>query len=285
MTDRRSLWSNGEIAHVSLRGQVDAARFVEGEVHRIIAPVADLCTAPGGARDRQLLLGEAFHVLDLQEGWCFGAALRDGYVGWVDAALFAPKQAEPTHVVIVSASYVKTTPGLKAMGQVTPVSFGSQVSVLSTSDGWAEVDWGQGTLPRTRYMPLPHLAPLDHLATDPVSVAERLLGTPYLWGGNSSFGIDCSGLVQAALLVCGNPCPGDSDQQETMLGTALTANTPVQRGDLFFWKGHVAMAVDNKTIIHANAHHMAVTLESVQGAISRIHAQGDGPLTSHKRLD
>ena len=285
MTDRRSLWSNGEVAHVSLRGQVDAARFVEGEVHLITAPLADLCASPRGARDRQLLQGESFLILDLRDGWFFGAALRDGYAGWVESALIAPRQGEPTHVVTAAASYAKTTPGLKAMGRVTPVSFGSRVCVLSTSNGWAKVDWGQGTIPQIRYIPLPHLAPIDHREADPVAVAERLLGTPYLWGGNSSFGIDCSGLVQAALLACGIPCPGDSDQQETTLGTALPANTPVRRGDLFFWKGHVAMAVDDKTLIHANAHHMAVACEGLQGAINRIHAQGDGPVTAHKRLD
>lgn len=285
MTDRRSLWSNGEVAHVSLRGQVDAARFVEGEVHLITAPLADLCASPRGARDRQLLQGESFLVLDLRDGWCFGAALRDGYVGWVESALVVPRQGEPTHVVTAAASYAKSTPGLKAMGRVTPVSFGSRVCVLSTSDGWAKIDWGQGTLTQIRYLPLPHLASIDHREADPVAVAERLLGTPYLWGGNSSFGIDCSGLVQAALLACGIPCPGDSDQQETTLGTALPANTPAQRGDLFFWKGHVAMAVDDKTLIHANAHHMAVTLEDLQDAIDRITAQGGGPVTSHKRLD
>ena len=132
-----------------------------------------------------------------------------------------------------------------------------------------------GAAPTAQGTCLPHLAPLDYLATNPVSVAERLLGTPYLWGGNSSFGIDCSGLVQAALLACGLPCPGDSDQQETTLGTTLPANTPAQRGDLFFWKGHVAMAVDNKTTIHANAHHMAVSLECLQDLTASM--RGDGP--------
>jgi len=123
------------------------------------------------------------------------------------------------------------------------------------------------------------------VADDPVTIATVLLGTPYLWGGNSAFGIDCSGLVQAACMVCGIACPGDSDMQAAGLGQLVTDGSPPRRGDLLFWKGHVAWVSGPDTILHANAHHMAVAYEGLVAAVARIAAQGGGPVTAHRRLD
>ena len=134
------------------------------------------------------------------------------------------------------------------------------------------------------YVPQVHLSKIGALLPDPVSVAELFIGTPYLWGGNSRLGIDCSGLVQAALLAGGMPCPGDSDQQMAALGTLLAPGTAPQRGDLLFWKGHVAMVVDAKTIIHATGHPMAVVFEPLESAIDRIKAQEGLGVSAHKRL-
>ncbi len=122
------------------------------------------------------------------------------------------------------------------------------------------------------------------MARDPVAVAERYLGAPYLWGGNSSFGIDCSGLVQAGCRACGMACPGDSDLQEAALGTPLAETSELRRGDLLFWRGHVAWVLDTQRILHANAHHMAVAIEGLKDAIARIAAEGGGPVTARKRL-
>ena len=166
------------------------------------------------------------------------------------------------------------------MGHVTPLSFGTRLVVLSEKDGWARIAWDGGQVTRDLYVPSQHLAPIDHIEPDPAAVADRLIGSPYLWGGNSSFGIDCSGLVQAALLACGTRCPSDSDLQEAAFPDATGT---YQRGDLLFWKDHVAMVTDATTMIHANAHHMAVAYEPIAAAITRIQAQGDGPVTSHKR--
>ena len=177
-------------------------------------------------------------------------------------------------------TYGKTSPGLKEMGGITSMPFACALPVLEIGSGWARVAWGRGTVPRDLFVPSQHLTPIQTLETDCVDVAEHLVGSPYLWGGNSAFGIDCSGLVQAALLACGIPCPGDSDLQEAAFPDA---HGPCQRGDLLFWKGHVAMVVDAETMIHANAHHMAVAYENINTAIARIEKQGDGPVTSHKR--
>ena len=278
--DRRLTPSNGRVAHVSLRGQVEVERFIEGEEFRLAAVVTDLLSRDG-ARERQLLRGETFVVLDLADGRAFGFAKKDGYCGWIDASTLvsAPKDV-PTHRVSVARSYGKSTPGLKTMGTITPLPFGAQLTVLDQEDGWARVAWGRGVAPRDLHVPEGHLASVDALEKDPAAVAQLFLGTPYLWGGNSSFGIDCSGLVQAALLACGIDCPGDSDMQQAL---GREVDGPLQRGDLLFWKGHVAMVVTEGRIIHANAHHMAVAYEGIDAAITRIEAQGDGPVTARRR--
>ena len=279
--DRRLTPSNGRVAHVSLRGKTEAEHFVEGEAHFVTTVVADLCSAPSGARDRQLLRGDVFVVLDLKEGWAFGYAEKDEYVGWVKTAdLISGPFPNLTHRVSCQMTYGKSTPGLKDMGQVTALPFGCTLSIVEEELGWARVAWMRGAIPRDIFVPSQHLLPFGTLEKDPVAIAERLIGSPYLWGGNSAFGIDCSGLVQAALLACSIPCPGDSDLQEAAFSDA---NSPYQRGDLLFWKGHVAMVVDADTLIHANAHHMAVAYENIEMAIARIANQGDGPVTSHKR--
>ena len=243
--------------------------------HQIIQPVVDLLGQPDGPRERQLIWGEQVTVEDDNNVWAQIIAAKDGYTGYVpSAALGAP--ARITHWVSALATHVYTQPDFKS-ADLRSLSFGSQVQVLSQGDRFAETPEG--------FIPSSHLSPLTTQMPDPVSVAELFLGTPYLWGGNSRLGIDCSGLVQASLLACGLPCPGDSGPQEQALGNYASPNgSGYQRGDLLFWKGHVAWVQDSETLIHANAYHMAVALEPLQPAIDRILDQGDGPVTAHKRL-
>ncbi|MBO9474598.1 C40 family peptidase [Shimia sp. R10_1] len=280
-TDRRLTPSTGKVAAEHLRGSVEAQTYVTPVAYRVAMVVTDLLSAPDGTRERQLLRGEVFHVIHKEMGMAFGYADKDGYVGWVDIGdvLSHPKQT-PTHRISAARSYAKSTPGLKAMGLVTPLPFGTRLVVLSEEDGWSRIAWDGGQVTRDLYVPASHLMAIDAIEPDATAVAERLIGTPYLWGGNSSFGLDCSGLVQAALHAVGLSCPGDSDLQEAAFEDATG---PYQRGDLLFWKGHVAMVTDANTLIHANAHHMAVAYEPIAEAITRIAAQGDGPVTSHKR--
>lgn len=284
MDPRETPW-NGRVAHVSLRGKVEAERFVEGEEHPVQSTVCDLLDKPGGSRERQLLRGESFIGLDVQDGYVFGFAARDRYCGWVESAAFPGAPSEPaTHRISVAHSYGKSTSGLKTKGRIINLSMGTRLALLDTEGDWSRAAWNRGAVPSDLFVPSQHLVPLQSTEPDPVAVAERLLGTPYLWGGNSAFGIDCSGLVQIACLACGIPCPGDSDQQAARLGVPLPVGTPPQRGDLLFWKGHVAWVVDDTRILHANARTMSVAYEDREAAIARIQAAGDGPVTAHKRL-
>lgn len=281
MTDRRSLWSNGIVAHTALQGIVPAERFTEGEVHRVTWPsVAALCRAPFGERDRELLWGQEFNVLDIHRGWAFGYALPDGYAGYVEAHMLAPSDTPATHRVSVRQTVALAEPDFKATRvEQIPLSLGSEVRVLASDEKWATI----ASAPHELHVPTRHLSPLDTPEHDPVSVAERLIGTPYVWGGNSAFGIDCSGLVQIACRACRIPCPGDSDQQRESLGRSLDPGTPLQRGDILFWKGHVGWVSGPDSLLHANAYHMAVASEPLGAALQRIADQGD-PVLRHARL-
>lgn len=260
-TDRRVLAANGRVAHVALQGQVAAARFVAPEWRRIGPPLADLRAAPGGARDRQLLHGARFGVLEIRDGWAFGLAEADGYVGHVAAAALAGGPAA-THWVAAPATHLYPAPDLRRE-PLMALSFGARLTVAGVAGAFARTDGGA-------FAPRVHLRPLGDWLADPVAAARQLLGTPYLWGGNSREGIDCSGLVQAALAATGRPCPGDSDQQAAALGRPLPAGSPPRRGDLVFWPGHVALVAGRGLLIHANAFHMAVAEEPLAAALARI---------------
>ena len=275
MSDRRRLLANARVAAAELRGQVDAPAYADGTARRVVVPVADLCAAPDGPRDRQLLYGAHVRVLEVAAGWAFGAATDDGYVGYLRAASLGDP-VEATHRVAVPATHLYPAPDLKRR-EALWLSLGARLRVVGQAGGFLETAEGL-------YVPAPHLRPLSEPFADPVAVAELLRGVPYLWGGNSAAGIDCSGLVQIACHAAGQPCPGDSDQQEAELGATLAPDTPPRRGDLYFWPGHVAWAVDGATLIHANAHAMAVACEPIDAALARIEAQGEGPLTRRARL-
>ncbi|WP_102224006.1 C40 family peptidase [Acidimangrovimonas sediminis] len=276
MRDRRLTPSNGRVAHVSLQGLVAAQNFVGGTWRRIAVPVADILTRPHGPRDRQILMGARVLVLETAEGFAFIQAERDRYVGYVREETLCP-DAAATHWVSAPATHLYPEPSIKHR-EIGLLSLGARLTITGEQGRFAETAEGA-------FVPVRHLTALGAWEDDPVAVAERFLGTPYLWGGDSYTGIDCSGLVQAAFLACGQPCPADSDLQEKGLGRPLTEGETPARGDLVFWKGHVALVSGPDRILHASAHPMAVVYEGLDAARERIRKAGEGEVTSVKRVE
>jgi cell wall-associated NlpC family hydrolase len=270
--DRRLTPHSGRVAHVSLSGLVNAP-LTEGLHAQVIVPVANLCDGPDGARDRQLLMGEAVTVIDREQGHVFVMSAKDGYCGWMAEGDLGQGPA-PTHWVASPGTHLYSEPRVQAREKMA-LSLGSRLAVIGSWGAWANTPHG--------FVPLRHLRTLGDWADDPVTVAESLLGTPYLWGGNSRFGLDCSGLVQLSMQCCGKACPGDSDMQMS-LGRLLPADAPLRRGDLVFWKGHVAMVVDRDRLIHANGHTMSVAHEGIKACVARISAGGGGLVMGRQRV-
>jgi cell wall-associated NlpC family hydrolase len=270
--DPRITPARPDLAARSLEGQVEAERFVDPTVCEVFDPRAPLRRAPipDAPLETEALKGERVAVYETtEEGWCWGQLESDGYVGWIPANALTTTVAEPTKKVSALSTLVFPAPNIK-VPPIEALPFGALVAVERLEGPFAVTTYGG-------FIPARHLAPLDRYETDYVAVAERFLDSPYLWGGKTHLGIDCSGLVQVAMTACGIACPRDSDMQEDKLGTsmsALGALSMPQRGDLIFWPGHVALVRDRKTIIHANAHHMAVAIEPLDQAIARIKEAG-----------
>jgi len=275
--DPRITPARPDLAAKHLEGKVSAARFVEGEEREVIDAQAPMRQAP--APDAPLLtealMGERIIVYDFNdEGWAWGQLADDHYVGWLPAnALLAPREA-PTHRVSALRTLAFPGPSIKLPPVAMP-PLGARLAVMREQQRFAVSSIG--------FLPTAHVTPIGAKATDFVAVAERFVGTPYLWGGKTNYGIDCSGLSQVALAACGISCPRDSDMQERTLGKPVADLLGLRRGDLIFWKGHMAIVRDEKTIVHANAHHMAVAIEPTMEAIARISAMGS-EVTSVKRL-
>ncbi len=276
MTDKRRFPARKSVAAAYLQGQVEAERFEQGRSMEVAMSLLDLRVSPDPTTplDTQLLAGEGFTVYDEipEMGLSWGQSERDGYVGYVFTEGLAEKSAAPKTAITALAAIVYVRPDLKSdlMGAY---SLGCAVEVVADAGDYAQ-------LHTDAFIPKPYLQPVE--TTDFVDIAERFLGVPYLWGGRSSYGIDCSALVQIAMQTVGLQAPRDSDMQLAELGAPVKA--PLQRGDLVFWKGHVGVMRDGETLLHANAHHMAVASEPLADAQARIAAKGDGDIIGIRRL-
>jgi cell wall-associated NlpC family hydrolase len=271
-----------DLADASLRGKVEAGRFVEAARRRVVAFSAPLKREPrpDAPLDSEVLRGEIFRVFEeTAEGWSWGQLETDSYVGYVPAAALGMLAPEPTHRVAALRTFVYPGPDLKfpALGAL---SFGSRVALagetMTRGTLYRHLAGGEGAVVAA------HATPIDAPAeTDFVAVAERFVETPYLWGGRTSLGLDCSALVQLSLMATGRPAPRDTDLQEKLLGVPVEGGVagPLARGDLVFWKGQVGILADGARMVHASGHAMTVVVEPLAGALARI-----GPPTSVRRL-
>ena len=278
--DRRLTPARADLAAAHLRGRVDAPRFVEGRKMRIIAASAPLRRSPQAEAplETEALFGEAVTVYDEGDGWAWAQLERDEYVGYLPStALGAP--SEPTHRVAALRTHAYPGPAIKLPPRMA-LSLGAQLTIVGSEGDFAVSEDGLHLWSRS-------LVELGANEPDWVAVAERFVETPYLWGGRTSEGIDCSGLVQTALTAAGIVSPRDSDMQEAMLGEAVAVDdprAPLARGDLIFWKGHVGIMRDPVTLLHANGWHMKTVREPLSQARGRISASGAGEVTSIRRL-
>ncbi len=256
-----------DLAASHLRGQVEAERFVDGELCEVQDAQAPLRRepAPDAPLDTEALKGERVTVYERNdEGWAWGQLESDGYVGWLPSNALGPLGPPPTHRVTALRTLAFPGPSIK-LPPVEALPLGARIAITRMEEPFAVSAGG--------YIPAQHLAPLDTAETDFVAVARRFLGAPYLWGGKTGLGLDCSGLVQVALTACGIACPRDTYMQESAFGQPVDLSD-LRRGDLVFWRGHVGIALDRTSLLHANAFHMEVAIEPLTEAIARGEASG-----------
>lgn len=274
--DPRLLAANENVAALELKGSVKAKKFVKGDRYQGCQPVTGIYQKPNGTLTCELLCGNDFRVLEQVGGWCFGQVIKDGYVGYALAKNLTPA-TDKTH-------YVNTLgTGIYQQGDIKSkflkwLPHGTRLRVAGTEGRFARLASGQ-------FVTVNHLRKIGDWEGDFVSIAERYLNVPYLWGGNSPLGIDCSGLVSNALTHVGMESPRDSDQQFADLGILLDKSERPRRGDLVFWEGHVGIMVNEHMMLHATAYHMLVVVESLKAVMSRIEASKEASFLGLKRLN
>jgi len=271
-----------DLADERLSDKVQAERYVPGDLSHVHRDSVPLFSQPSfdGELQTEALFGEAVRIFEIRDGWAWGQNLTDDYVGYLPLEALSPGQLQPTHRVSALRTFIYEEANLKSP-PIALISMMSPVAVIDRDGDFCELaDKG--------YVYHSHLVPENEVDPDFVAVAERFLGTPYLWGGRTSLGLDCSALIQIGLLATGQFSRRDSDLQAASLGDLLNDTTELsqlKRGDLVFWKGHIGVMIDQKQLLHSNAHHMAVAIEPLEAAVQRIRINGGGEITALRRFE
>ena len=265
-----------DLADIKLRGRINAKRFVEGVSMEVVVPVTAMHREASSTamQTTQALFGERLLAFEIGDDWVWCQLEHDGYVGYIAKATVSNDLTKPTHRVSVPATFLYPLPDIKSQAAIN-LPMNAKLQIVASDEKFSRLSNG-------KYVFTKHVKPLNEFESDFVSVAEKFLDVPYYWGGKTARGMDCSGLVQTSLEVCGISSPRDTDMQETQLGQKLMVNDldGLRRGDLVFWKGHVGIMIDQKMLLHANGHHMMTVKEPLAGAATRIA----DPVTSIKRF-
>lgn len=280
--DKRLNAARPDLADIRLKGRVQADRFVEGRPETVLDPVAPLRRAPrpDASLETEALHGETVLVFETdEEGWSWVQLQSDGYVGYMPTTALGPSRGLSTHRVCVPRTLLFPGPDIK-LPPLAGLPMGALITVYAEAE---DRNAAYGLVQPAGAIVRQHLGRPDESADDFVAVAERFLGTPYLWGGKTTLGIDCSGLVQIALSMAGRNVPRDTDLQERHLGRKLAEDEALRRGDLVFWKGHVGIMADETRLLHANAHHMMTAIEPLAEAVRRTEAKGSF-ITAYRRV-
>jgi cell wall-associated NlpC family hydrolase len=280
--DKRLTPARPDLADERLRGLVDAARYVAGEARTVVAPSAPVRREPypDAPLDTEALMGEPVTVFDENEGYAWAQLGTDGYVGYLPTEALGPASPPPTHRVTALRTFLYPGPNLK-LPHIAHLSLGAGATPIEARNEYVRLSTGGWVFAG-------HLSPAGEHGPDYVGVADQLVGAPYLWGGKTSLGLDCSGLVQLSLAMAGIAAPRDSDMQQAALGRDLPLSPGLgglERGDLVFWRGHVGIMLDEARLLHANGHHMAVAIEPLSEAEARIRDKTFGPITGARRLE
>ncbi len=259
-----------DLAASYLQGKIEGRRFVAGRRAQVVSCGAALRRHPASQSplDSQLLAGETVQVYDEAEGYAWVQSEMDGYVGYAESRSFSEEVAEVTHCLSVIRSFVYPEPDIKTPPE-TVLSMAAQVAVVEVKQRFSRISTGG-------WVYSDHLMPIDSHEPDFVATALKFLETPYLWGGKGCQGIDCSGLVQVALMRSGQACPRDTYMQAKALGMEIpgeNGNLSMRRGDLIYWPGHVAIVLDQDRVVHASGHHMFVTIEPWRDVDARVRAE------------